>query len=225
MRYHYGNNHNQNGANSTGRVIVREDGSGAVEYSYDIYGNVTEELRTFVVPNNGMRTYLTKSKYCPFGRTLSVTYPDGEVVRYEYDRGSELKAVIGYKGPNVYYYATEIAHDCFGQRTSRMQGDGARTFYKYDDARRLKKLTVETYEGNIMNLEYSYDCVGNVSEVLNSANANERIAMHHQYEYDSFDRLVFARGVNTRDHNNQHPLQSPCCLALLQQRPICHRQA
>ena len=58
MKYYYGGRNASQ--NRIGRLMLREDGTGAIEYFYGKMGEVTKTLRTLIVPNQAIATYVTQ---------------------------------------------------------------------------------------------------------------------------------------------------------------------
>ena len=63
-----------------GRLMLREDGSGAIEYYYGKMGEVLKTVRMLIVPNQAVATYVTQWKYDSHNRLLEMIYPDEEKV-------------------------------------------------------------------------------------------------------------------------------------------------
>ena len=57
VKYYYGGRNASH--NRIGRLMMREDGTGAIEYFYGKMGEVTKTRRTFIVPNQAIATYVT----------------------------------------------------------------------------------------------------------------------------------------------------------------------
>mgnify|MGYP007103711154 FL=1 len=55
--------------------MLREDGSGAIEYYYGNLGEVLKTVRTLIVPNQAVATYVTQWKYDSHNRLLEMIYP------------------------------------------------------------------------------------------------------------------------------------------------------
>lgn len=85
VRYYYGGRNASQ--NRIGRLMLREDGTGAIEYYYGKMGEVTKTTRTLIVPNLAIATYVTEWKYDSHNRLLEMTYPDGDKVSYGYNLG------------------------------------------------------------------------------------------------------------------------------------------
>jgi RHS repeat-associated protein len=203
VKYYYGGRNASQ--NRIGRLMLREDGTGAIEYFYGKMGEVTKTRRTMIVPNQAIATYVTQWTYDSHNRLLEMIYPDEEKITYSYNLGGQLEKVHGYKSYG-YDYVSKIGYDKFEQRTYLKYCNGAETFYTYDpQRRRLQNLTVNSGGNTIMDNAYTYDAVSNVLSVVNGASvpqsgkAGGQIA--HAYTYDALYRLVSATGTYTGADN------------------------
>ena len=197
VKYHYGGIHSS--YNRIGRLMLREDGSGAIEYYYGKMGEVTKTVRTLIVPNQAVATYVTQWKYDSHNRLLEMIYPDEEKVTYGYNLGGQVDHVRGYKSYG-YDYVSKIGYDKFEQRTYLKYCNGAETFYAYDpQRRRLQNLAVNAGGKTIMDNAYGYDLVSNVLSVVNKAplpqSGKVGGQMSHCYTYDALYRLSTANGT------------------------------
>ena len=197
VKYHYGGINSSH--NRIGRLMLSEDGSGAIEYYYGKMGEVLKTVRTLIVPNQAVATYVTQWKYDSHNRLLEMIYPDEEKVTYSYNLGGQVDHVRGYKSYG-YDYVNKIGYDKFEQRTYLKYCNGAETFYSYDPARRrLQNLVVNAKAGTIMDNAYSYDAVSNVLGIKNNAplpqSGKAGGQMSHQYTYDPLYRLASATGT------------------------------
>ena len=200
--YYGGRNASQN---RIGRLMLREDGTGAIEYFYGKMGEVTKTRRTMIVPNQAIATYVTQWTYDSHNRLLEMIYPDEEKITYSYNLGGQLEKVHGYKSYG-YDYVSKIGYDKFEQRTYLKYCNGAETFYSYDpQRRRLQNLTVNSGGNTIMDNAYTYDAVSNVLSVVNGASVPQSGKaggqMAHAYTYDALYRLVSATGTYTGADN------------------------
>ena len=199
VKYYYGGRNASQ--NRIGRLMLREDGSGAIEYFYGKMGEVVKTRRTMIVPNQAIATYVTQWTYDSHNRLLEMIYPDEEKITYSYNLGGQLDHVRGYKSYG-YDYVNKIGYDKFEQRTYLKYCNGAETFYSYDpQRRRLQNLAVNAKAGTIMDNAYSYDAVSNVLGVKNNAplpqSGKAGGQMNHQYTYDALYRLASATGTYT----------------------------
>ncbi|MDC2663187.1 SpvB/TcaC N-terminal domain-containing protein [Bacteroides ovatus] len=222
VKYYYGGRNASQ--NRIGRLMLREDGTGAIEYFYGKMGEVTKTRRTMIVPNQAIATYVTQWTYDSHNRLLEMIYPDEEKVTYTYDLGGQLTNVHGYKSYG-YDYVNRIGYDKFGQRTYMKYCNGAETFYTYDpQRRRLQNLKVNAGGNTIMDNTYTYDAVSNVLSVANGAalpqSGKAGGQMSHNYTYDALYRLTSATGTYTgadsktasytlaMDYDNMHRITS-----------------
>ena len=203
VKYYYGGRNASQ--NRIGRLMLREDGTGAIEYFYGKMGEVTKTRRTMIVPNQAIATYVTQWTYDSHNRLLEMIYPDEEKITYSYTLGGQLEKVHGYKSYG-YDYVSKIGYDKFEQRTYLKYCNGAETFYTYDpQRRRLQNLMVNSGGNTIMDNAYTYDAVSNVLSVVNGASVPQSGKaggqMAHTYTYDALYRLVSATGTYTGADN------------------------
>lgn len=202
VKYYYGGRNAS--YNRIGRLMMREDGTGAIEYFYGKMGEVTKTRRTLIVPNQAIATYVTQWTYDSHNRLIEMIYPDEEKVTYSYNLGGLLEKVRGEKSYG-YDYITKLGYDKFEQRSYLKYCNGAETFYTYDDRRRLSNLAVNSGGTSIMDNDYTFDAVSNVLSVANNAslpaNGNAGGQMSHTYTYDGLYRLATATGTYTGSDN------------------------
>ncbi|WP_455260921.1 hypothetical protein [Prevotella jejuni] len=94
VKYHYGSINSS--YNRIGRLMLREDGSGAIEYYYGKMGEVLKTVRTLIMPNQAVATYITQWKYDSHNRLLEMIYPDEEKVTNGCNLGGQVDHVRGY---------------------------------------------------------------------------------------------------------------------------------
>ena len=202
VKYYYGGRNASH--NRIGRLMLREDGTGAIEYFYGKMGEVTKTRRTLIVPNQAIATYVTQWTYDSHNRLVEMIYPDEEKITYSYNLGGLLEKVRGEKSYG-YDYITKLGYDKFEQRSYLKYCNGAETFYTYDDRRRLSNLAVNSGGASIMDNAYTFDAVSNVLSVANNAalpaNGNAGAQMSHTYTYDGLYRLATATGTYTGADN------------------------
>ena len=205
--YHYGNR--SDNPLLKGRVKLRIDGTGAIEYDYGMLGEVTKERRTVIVPNHEISTFVTQWVYDSHNRLKQMTYPDGTLVNYGYDDAGQLNSVSGTRDVEEYDYVSDIRYDKFGDRVYMQYGNGAVTTYQYtSQMRRLRYLTVKGLYGNdTIRTAFTYDPVGNIKSVNRSMRISGTTGMlngtvTHTYQYDPLYRLIRAEGHFGGDQAN-----------------------
>ncbi len=179
-----------------GRPTLIVDGSGSHELRYDALGNVREETRTIALPNNMGEVYHFRMEYDydSWGRMLWMTYPDGEQVRYSYNRAGDLVAMGG-----DHTYIQNIRYNVFGQRDSILYGNGTGAAYTYDALHRLKRLLNYEPSGVKMhNISYLYDRVGDIVCFRNDVSSIGPFNGWYRNDpvYDDAHRMVSCTGGN-----------------------------
>jgi RHS repeat-associated protein len=191
--YAYGNS-----GNSTGRIAAMQDASGAHTFEYGAMGELILKQSTGYVPVNGgdYYTFSTQWQYDSWNRVKSINYPDGELVSYNYDRGGQFISMEGTKA-NTQNYVSNVEYDEFGSRTFFAYGNGTSSTYTYDaNSRRLLNLVSTTGNGDMLDLTYTYDDVGNITRINNTASGVNGLGANYRYNYvyDSLYRLIDSDG-------------------------------
>ncbi|WP_146131014.1 RHS repeat-associated core domain-containing protein [Marinilabilia salmonicolor] len=198
VKYEYG----EPGAdfNRAGRVVLQEDATGAQEFFYGPLGEVVKNIRTIIVPEEGIYTFETKWEYDTWNRLKHMTYPDGEELTYNYNSGGLLLSMHGNKKGHLYDYLSQIGYDKFEDRRYISYGNGTETTYDYEsDRRRLHHIESLTSAGRkMMDNTYIYDKVNNITGLKSEApipSADLKGGrFEYNYEYDDLYRLTDATG-------------------------------
>ncbi|MDD2635513.1 MAG: hypothetical protein PHW82_08445 [Bacteroidales bacterium] len=140
----------------------------------------------------------TETTYDALNRPISITQPDSTVITNIYNKGGLLEQVK----EGTTSYISEINYNARGQRTEVYYGNGSKTVYTYDDENfRLERLLTTRDSGNdiLMDLNYTYDSVGNIIQITNDAERehyfdNTVVSPTATYEYDALYRLTEATG-------------------------------
>jgi RHS repeat-associated protein len=190
-----------NGAN---RITSLIDGAGSVTRQYGPLGELSSETRTTTGQNNKPVSFTTQYQYDTWNRMLKLTYPDGEVLSYNYDSGGQVNSATGVKGGFTYAYLKRLDYDKFGQRVLLDTGNGTRTQYSYDSLnQRLNNLKANLSQGyDFQNHNNTYDNVGNITKIQNDTVAPSSPDVGTQvggpstqtFTYDDLNQLVHAQG-------------------------------
>ncbi|HEV8562247.1 MAG TPA: SpvB/TcaC N-terminal domain-containing protein [Actinophytocola sp.] len=195
--------------NAADRITEIHDAAGTVTRAYGPLGETTRETRVVTAINGPARTYTTQYRFDAFNRVLQLTYPDTEVLTYEYDSGGQVNRATGHKGAFDYTYLARMDYDKFEQRVLLDVGNGVRTTYSYDAAdRRLATLRSQLPDGfNFQNISYTYDNVGNVLQLHNDVPVPHGKPIGgpstQTFGYDDLYRLTSASGEY---HNKDNKL-------------------
>lgn len=184
--------------NCAGRLKLVEDGSGGEAYYYGKLGEVTKNVKSVILSETDIRTYIWEADYDSWGRINTMTYPDGEVVSYTYDKGGNLSSVTTDKEGDKQTLIAEQCYDKYGNLTYRRLGNGTETKYDYDE-KRLHMNTMSLMGDGVKMMEnvYRYDNVDNILGISNSVVPGGEIGgtYSHSYQYDEQNRLVKANGT------------------------------
>ena len=155
----------------------------SIEYLYDQY-SITE-IKTI-----DSQSYITTYDYDVQNRIKELTYPDGDIVNYEYDDGGLIKRIFSSNRS----YIDDIKYDEFRQKIYQEYGNGTKMCYTYDpDSRNLASYVVKDINNNdIINYEYNFDESKNLIQLNDKPNGTSKILVHN--EYDTADRLTHSDG-------------------------------
>lgn len=197
IQYHYGDSTAEH--NRIGRLYLTEDASGGQELFFGPLGETTKVIRSVIVKDRWVTTYVFENQYDTWNRIQKMIYPDGEEVDYGYNEAGQLRQVGSKKGRHDYKLVNKLTYDKFGQRELLEFGNGTIARYEYEpQRRRLRKMTATAPDGRlIMDNTYVYDAMDNV---ISLTNAKPIVTLGlggpsmHSYEYDNLYRLIRASG-------------------------------
>ncbi|WP_234023143.1 RHS repeat-associated core domain-containing protein [Sorangium cellulosum] len=147
----------------------------------------------------------TQTAYDALNRPTSMTAPDGSEIEPTYNEAGLLQHIEVYVRGAWTTFVEDIDYDAKGQRERIDYGNNTSTEYTYDPLTfRLARLrTTRGSNGAVLqNLTYTYDAVGNIVEIKDSARQtvffnNDVVSPNAQYVYDADYRLIEATG---REH-------------------------
>ncbi|WP_410659208.1 SpvB/TcaC N-terminal domain-containing protein [Amycolatopsis sp. lyj-112] len=193
--------------NTAGRITETRDAAGTKTHAYGPQGETTRETRIIKIAGQADRGYTTKWRYDAFNRVLQMTYPDGEVLRYDYDTAGQVTRATGVKNGTDYIYLGRLDYDKFGQKVLQQAGNGVRTTYTYDqDDRRLANLKSQQPNGSdFQNSTYTRDKAGNITKLTNTPDPGQKIGgpSTQYYRYDDLYQLVGADGEYTNKNSQK----------------------
>ncbi len=187
--------------NRAGRIVLQEDATGAQEFFYGALGEITKNIRSVIVPDQGVFTFETEWEYDTWNRLKKMVYPDGEKVTYSYNLGGLLQEMHGDKKGTRYNYINRLGYDKFEDRKYIAFGNGTETQYDYEhDRRRLKHILTSASTGRaLMDNTYTYDDVNNITKLKSDAEIPEPGfkggRFEYNFEYDDLYRLTGANGL------------------------------
>jgi RHS repeat-associated protein len=167
---------------SIGQATTIKDRVGTEGLSYDAAGNITSRTKCV----QGL-CYTLGFTYDGLGRVRSVTYPDGEVVTYDYDTQGRLASVSG--------YADSFAYNARGKLLTAAYANGTITTFSYDPNRQwLKDALVKRGSETLYQASYTYDAAARVTAIESSTNP----LFNMRYSYDELNRLTAVKGAQNQ---------------------------
>jgi RHS repeat-associated protein/CSLREA domain-containing protein len=190
------------GTNGIGRRTSMYDASGSTSWMYDARGRLVTEQKTI-----SGQSFITSWTYNSADLPVTMAYPDGEVLTYEYNNRMMLERLTSSLGGVAYVDSTQ--YDAAGRINSRALGNPAAgsgqseltqsyEYYSWNESAamdsqqvgqggRLKTMSA----GSFQNLGYVYDAAGNIRAILDTV-TNEI----QSFEYDTLHRLTSAAATN-----------------------------
>jgi RHS repeat-associated protein len=199
--------------NRAGRISSVANGDIMEERFYGKLGETVKTVKSIRsdVPSREWALYTTEYIFDSMGRMRQLTYPDGEVLTYNYDLGGLLESASGVKSGREYIYLNDISYDEYGQRVRLDLGNDVVTRYQYDEkTRRLEHILTLSAEGEVLqNIDYKYDLVGNITDTENAGfvtRDDTPRTVTQSYGYDDLHRLISADGAYSigNDHLDKY---------------------
>ncbi|MFJ2256991.1 SpvB/TcaC N-terminal domain-containing protein [Streptomyces sp. NPDC087844] len=149
--------------------------------------------------------FTATSSHDALGRPERLTLPDGTAFVPAYDESGLPASIAAHLpgGASPVTFLEEQDYDALGRRRFARFGNDVTTRYTYDPATtRLTGLLTGSPTAPLQDLHYTYDPVGNVTQVRDDAQqthffANQVVTPATRYEYDALYQLVRAFG---REH-------------------------
>ncbi|MCK5672954.1 MAG: RHS repeat protein, partial [Spirochaetales bacterium] len=181
--------------NRAGRIVKITDESGSTENFYGELGETTQVTKTIkrLTPLEDDKSASFSYTFDYQGRMENITYPDGEVVSYAYNRGGEVESISSIHNALSTTYIENIGYDEYGQRAYIKYGNGIETKYIYDKDRRwLTNIETENTFNTLQDIDYTFDKTGNILSIINISG---RYTTNQNYEYDGLYQLSKGDGT------------------------------
>jgi len=196
--------------NNIGQVTTINAQDGQTNcYLYDFKYNLLSLKKKFAVDYQNLLDYngtvalqteefVTQTSFDALNRPVNITNPDSTLIKNVYNKGGLLEQVLNGEDE----YISNINYNARGQRTEVYYGNNSKTTYSYDAENfRLTRLLTTKNTGSVVlqDLNYTYDAVGNITEVEDDAQQtvyfnNSVIDPISTYQYDALYRLIAATG-------------------------------
>lgn len=225
-KYIYGETSvNATANNLNGQLTQLYDTAGSIKnIQFDFKGNLLKSDRSFCLdyknipnwpisnPGSLLETtspYESLINYDALNRVIEKTTAYNSIQSITYNKAGLLEKVeVDVKGEgNIEMVIKNINYNAKGQRKLIEYGNNTITEYEYYNKNyRLKHLKTRRGLSRILqDLNYTYDPVGNITEVYDNAQKTkfykgQRIDQRNQYTYDALYQLIEANG---REHRGQ----------------------
>lgn len=134
------------------------------------------------------------------------------------------------KDINSYNIIEDQGFDEYGHLVYRKFGNGAENIYTFDNIlHRLETSKLSAANGNLLNVKYLYDKIGNILNISNLASSDSIGGIFdYSYTYDNLNRLTAAKGncnAATYDLSMQYDIMSnPLKKVLKTTNSLCESQ-
>nr|MDA3940342.1 RHS repeat-associated core domain-containing protein [Spirochaetia bacterium] len=170
------------------------DESGSTENFYGELGETTQVSKTIkrLAPLEDDKIASFNYTFDYQGRMQNISYPDGEIVSYKYNRGGEVEKVSSTHNGLDTTYIENIGYDEYGQRSYIKYGNGIETKYTYDEDRRwLNNIETQGAFTTLQDIDYTFDRTGNILSIINISG---KYTTSQNYEYDGLYQLTGGQG-------------------------------
>ena len=173
---------------SVGRLTATTDpsaqgcpGQQSHQLSYDLLGGQTDDWRCI----EG-RAFTTKTTYDGLGRPGTLTYPDGQTLRYAYDAASQIRSISG--------VINNVTYDSDGQLGTIQYANGTIGHWQHNpDTRRLTRHSVTRASKTLFDDSYTYELDG-----LLHSRSSPIGKVHDTYTYDPVSQLAKTTGTHNQ---------------------------
>ncbi len=153
-----------------------DNGFARCDYAYDANKNMTSETLTV-----GTRTFLTQYTYDGNDALATLVYGSGKTVTYAPDAFGRPRQVAP--------YVTSVSYHPTGQPSSFTSANGVQTTIGLNTRQWPSTLQIAN-AGNLFNMTYSYDPLGNVTSISDTVDS----AYNRSMGYDQLDRVTGVTG-------------------------------
>jgi len=162
-------------------------------YTYDENNNLKSEVLTIADALIGNKSYSLNYQYDNMDVLSALTYPSGLSLDFAPDAfGRATKAGT---------FATNVNYHPSGQVAGYTLANGTTVTIDINQRLLTSHIRVAGGAGNLVDLNYEYDDVGNVTDVTDAINPSQNVSMDDQ-SYDGLDRLKKASGAwGTADYS------------------------
>lgn len=165
-----------------GNMLTANNANANITFTYDANGQMLSESSWYA----GASPATTQYTYDILNGIINITYPSGRQVTERYDRRGRLSNIVSNNDTVATFTYTPTDYIA-----SRTYGNGDVTTFSYDAANRLTAISASNSQFSILNLDYTYDPVGNILSKTDAVHLDRS----ETCSYDALHRLTsFQRG-------------------------------
>jgi RHS repeat-associated protein len=180
--------------NGIGYLCVASSTASKTQNAFDILGRISYGTTTIA----GL-AFTSSSTYDRQGNITNFTYPNGSQVSYTYNLAGQVSNMqTKSSGGSWASIASSLAYAPQGLVNSELFGNGASSTWSFNSNAIYRLATLQTQgQGGttIQNFAYTYDPVGNLTQIANTASTTNSATVI--YGYDSLNRLTVATTTAT----------------------------
>jgi len=183
------------GTDGIGRLTSTANGAVSKTLAYNALGLVASETSTI-----NSTPYTTAYSYNRQGGQTTVTDPDSSQVKYIFNSAGLLDQVQRKESTDGSFanVVSNFDYSPMGQITITANANNTTTTNTYDAAHRYRLATKVTLSGatHLQDITYTYDPVGNVTQLVDASAASTGTSKTVAYTYDDLHRLLTATATN-----------------------------
>jgi RHS repeat-associated protein len=183
-----------------GRMLAEDNGVSRISYEFDDIGRVvaeTEDLSPVVTGGAfDPAPQTVRYSYAVDGRRASMAYPDGALVKYDYNARGQLENIYG--GNAAVPLATYV-YDAAGNATEMPRDNRTITSVTYDETNRITGISdLDASQNPLTEIDYNYDEIGNrvstdLSVVASGGGGSQSVNTQDNYAYDAISQVTAAK--------------------------------
>ena len=174
-------------------IRMEDDAPGTGDYcsySYDTWNRLINTTRYISTDS-----YSVSYQYDTGNRLTKLTYPNGMQILHSYDDLNRITEITRYiDGSNDEILMDNVQYSVENLLSQLDYGNGLRSTFTYDSRDILSTLDVKDGETYLLDLEYTVDYTGNITQLVNGWRDTNSIwhSETESYSYDGLDRLTSA---------------------------------
>ncbi len=158
-------------------------GSATTSYTYAPTGKVKEETVSVSATST---SFLTTTGYDRQGNISQIILPDNSRIRYNFNSAGLAETVERKQGSTWYDVLTDIDYAPTDQVTYLAYTNGVSTTNTYDATklyRLTNKTTVKSGGSTFQDIDYTYDAVGNITDIVDAGGTGGGKTLAMTYDY------------------------------------------